>query len=117
MDATIDFLPASVREACVAGKQKPFNPHAQRLLVACNKATGRLELPKPKGKCKAKAKAKAKCKAKAKAAAIKNEGQGTIPKKSREETAYGAAKKKYLQSLLLCRFSEHKTVLSRRGGV
>ena len=112
-DAAIDFLPGKVREACLGGAQKPLNPHAQRLLVAAHKAAGRIELPKGKAKSKAKAKAKAKGKAKAKSKAMtkkevepkaKAKTKADSDKKPRPQTAYGAAKKKYMVQLLVGRF-------------
>ena len=120
VDATAEFLPTSVREACLGGYQKPLNPHAQRLLVASHKAAGRLEMPKGKAKAKAKAKGapKSKAKAKAKSAAhaekpdkkaksaadaekpdkkAKSAADAEKPdKKTREKTPYGLAKTKYM---------------------
>ena len=84
------LLPADIANKILKSKQRPINPHSQRLLAA--EAREANALPK------AKAKAEAKTKPKAKAAPLNGGDSLCGPTR----TEYSLAKAKYMQENLSC---------------
>lgn len=99
-------IPTQVFRRCV-GKQSPYTPHAQRLLVASLKAAkaeggGKLDpngKPQPKEKATAK-KPKSKASPKKKKQVDGDETVAAKPKQPKQKTPYALAKDAYMLKFL-----------------